>query len=200
MKALYAVASTVPWSRVLRDYRSWLVPLGAVIAINLGVLLSIVLPLSRSVDTGERRATASAQALAAATADFESAEATRRGQAQATSDLDRFYSQVLPADPAAARRVTHLKLSKLARAHDVAFERSAASPEAVTDSELERLKVSYGFSGSWNDIRQFIFDIETSDDFLIIDNVMLSEGADSNSPLSLTLDLSTYYRSMGSKK
>lgn len=200
MNALYAMAATVPWSRVLREYRPWLLPLGAVIAINLGVLLSVVLPLSRAVEASERQAAGSAQALAAATADFRNAEDTRRGQVQATSDLDRFYREVLPADAASARRITHLKLSQMARAHDVTFERSAASPEPVTDSELERLKVSYGFSGSWNDIRQFLFDIETGDDFLIIDNVMLSEGADNSSPLSLTLDLSTYYRSTGSKR
>lgn len=195
MNALYTVAATVPWSRVFREYRPWLVPLGAVIAINVGVLVSVVLPLSRSVESSQQQADASAQSLAAATADFREAEATKRGQAQATTDLQRFYSEVLPDDAAAARRITHLKLSQLAREHDVTFERSAASPEAVNGSALERLKVTYGFSGSWNDIRKFIFDIETGDDFLVLDNVMLSEGSDSNAPLALTLDLSTYYRS-----
>ena len=200
MNALYTVGATVPWSRVVREYRPWLLPLGAVIAINVGVLVSVVLPLARSVESSQQQADRSAQALAAATADFRDAEATRKGQAQATSDLERFYSQVLPADPAAARRITHLKLSQLAREHDVTFERSAAAPETLTGSQLERLKVTYGFSGSWNDIRQFIYDIETGQDFLVLDNVMLSEGSDANAPLALTLDLSTYYRATGAKR
>jgi len=194
MKGVPVVATTVPVARVLREYRPWLLPIGIVIAINVAALLSVVLPLGRSVATTEQQAEASAQARAAAGVDFRAAEAARTGQAESIRDLDRFYREVLPGDAAAARRITHLKLSQLARQHDVTFERSAATPEPIKDSQLERLKVTYGFSGSWNDIRQFIYDIETGDDFLVIDNVMLVEGTESGAPLSLTLDLSTFYR------
>ena len=194
MRALFAAATDVPLSRVLREHRRWLWPLGVVVVVNLVVLGLVVMPLSRSVDSGGRRAEQAAQALKDAQAEFAEAEATRDGQAKATQDLDRFYRQVLPADVAAARRVTHLKLSQLAREHDVTFERSAAVPEQVRDSSLERLKVSYALSGDYDDVRRFIYDIETGDDFVVIDNVMLSEGNDANAPLLLTLELSTYYR------
>jgi len=194
VRALFAAATDVPLSRVLREHRRWLWPLGVVVVVNLVVLGLVVMPLSRSVDSGGRRAEQAAQALKDAQAEFAEAEATRDGQAKATQDLDRFYRQVLPADVAAARRVTHLKLSQLAREHDVTFERSAAVPEQVRDSSLERLKVSYALSGDYDDVRRFIYDIETGDDFVVIDNVMLSEGNDANAPLLLTLELSTYYR------
>ncbi len=194
MRALFAVSTDVPFSRVLREHRRWLLPLAVVVVVNLAVLGLVVVPLSRSVDSSGRRAEQAAQALKDASADFAEAEATRDGQATATQDLDRFYRQVLPVDVAAARRVTHLKLSQLARAHDVTFERSAAVPELVRDSSLERLKVSYALSGDYDDVRRFIYDIETGDDFVVIDNVMLSEGNDANAPLLLTLELSTYYR------
>lgn len=194
MRALFAVSTDVPFSRVLREHRPWLLPLAVVVVVNLALLGLVVVPLSRSVDSGGRRAEQAAQALKDASADFAEAEATRDDQATATQDLDRFYRQVLPADVAAARRVTHLKLSQLARAHDVTFERSAAVPELVRDSSLERLKVSYALSGDYDDVRRFIYDIETGDDFVVIDNVMLSEGNDANAPLLLTLELSTYYR------
>ena len=36
--------------------------------------------------------------------------------------------------------------------------------------------------------------VETGPDFIVIDNVQLAEGAQANAPLSLTLELSTYYR------
>jgi Tfp pilus assembly protein PilO len=194
MRALYSAASTVPIARVAREQRAWLMPIGVVLAINLAVLVGVVLPLTQSVDSGDKRAAAAAQGLSDAQADFKNAEATRDGQAQADRDLDRFYRQVLPADVAAARRITHLRLSQLAREHDVTFQQSAAVPEVVRDSQLERLKVSYGLSGNYDDIRQFIYDIETGPDFVVIDNVVLSEGADGNAPLSLNLDLSTFYR------
>ncbi len=194
MRALFTVASTVPWARVARDHRAWLIPIGAVLAINLGVLAGVVLPLTQSVESGDKRAVAAAQALSEAQADYKSAEATRDGEARADRDLERFYQQVLPADVAAARRVTHLKLSQLARGHDVTFQQSAAAPETVRDSQLERLKVSYLLSGDYDDIRQFIYDIETGPDFVVIDNVVLSEGGPGSAALSLNLELSTFYR------
>ena len=95
---------------------------------------------------------------------------------------------------AAARRITHLKLSQLAREHDVTFQRSSASPEEMRDSTLARLRVSYALAGDYDDIRSLIYGIETASDFLVIDNVYLSEGADEQAPLALTLELSTYYR------
>jgi Tfp pilus assembly protein PilO len=189
------IGGTVPLARVLRDQQRWLIPLIAIIVINFGVLLGVVLPMSQSVDAGERRGATAARALADATKDLKDVEATRDGQAQATTDLDTFYREVLPTDVASARRLTQVKLSQLARGHDVTFERSHANIEALKDSQLDRLLTSYELSGNWDDIRQFIYEIETSPDFIVIDNVVLSEGAAGNSPLSLTLELSTYFRS-----
>ena len=125
--------------------------------------------------------------------DVKNAEATRDGQAQASTDLDRFYAEVLPANMTAARRVTHIKLNQLARSRGVDFRSGATSPETPEDSALERLKVNYALRGNWDDIRQFIYEIETGPDFVVIDNVQLVEGQE-NSGLALTLDLSTYYR------
>lgn len=194
MRALYSEWSDVPLSRIVREQRVWLLPPAVLLAVNVAVLALVVVPLSRSVENGGRRAETAARARQAAGGELAAAEATRDGQTQATADLDRFYRQVLPADVAAARRITHLRLSQLAREHDVTFERSAAVPETLRDSALERLKVSYALSGTYDDVRQFIYDIETGADFIVIDNVLLSEGSDANAPLSLTLDLSTYYR------
>src|SRR5262245_11916230 len=194
MKALFSARGTVPLVRVLREQQRLLIPLAAIIVINLGVLIGVVLPMARSVAAGERRSTSAAQALADATKDLKDAQNARDGQAQATTDLDKFYRQVLPADVATARRITHLKLSQMARAHDVRFERSQANIEPIKNSQLERMMMTYDLAGDWDDIRQFIYEIETGSEFIVIDNVLLAEGTDGNSPLSLTLDLSTYFR------
>ena len=194
MKALFTVGALVPFSRVVADHRMWLLPIGVMIAINLGVLGFIVIPLESTVNSVGKRADAAALALTQAKADFADAEATRDGQSQGTKDLDRFYRQVLPADAAAARRITHLRMSQKAREHHLNFERSASQPESLRDSELERLKVSYSLTGDYDDVRQLIYDIETGAEFVVIDNILLSEGADNNSPLEFMLELSTYYR------
>lgn len=194
MKALFAFGADVPISRVLADYRRWLVPVAIVLAINLVVLAFVVLPLRQSVQSSASRAEASAESLREAMADLKNAEATRDGQSQASTDLDRFYAEVLPGDLTMARRITHVKLAQILRAHDVTFKSGAATPESLRGSTLERLAVNYQLTGDWEDIRQFIYELETGPDFIVIDNVQLAEGSEANAPLALTLDLSTYYR------
>lgn len=194
MKAQFGMADAVPLSRVAGDYRFWILPVALALVANIAVLLFVVLPLSVSTDAGARRAAEAIEARAAAAAELHAAEQTRDGQAQAARDLDRFYGEVLPADVAEARRLTHLKLSQMAREHGVRFQRSSAAPEEVRGSSLERLRVSYALEGSYQDIRAFIYEIETAPDFLVIDNVFLAEGSVDQAPLALTLDLSTFYR------
>lgn len=194
MRALFTFGAEVPAARVIADHRRWLVPVGVLLAINVIVLVAVVLPLRQAVQSGSTRADASAQSLREAVADLKEAEATRDGQTQAAADLDRFYAEVLPSNLAAARRLTGLKMAQLARAHDVDFQGGAAITETLRDSTLERLHVNYSLTGEWDDIRQLIYEIETGPDFIVIDNVQLGEGSQANAPLSLTLDMSTYYR------
>jgi hypothetical protein len=194
MRALFTHGAEVSVARVIADHRRWLVPVGIVLAINIVVLTAIVLPLRRSVESASANADASGLALQGARADLKEAEATRDGQSQASADLDRFYAEVLPRDFATARRITTLKLSQMARSHGVDFESGAATPETLRDSSLERLQVNYELSGDWDDIRQLIYALETGPDFIVIDNVQLAEGQAANAPLSLTLEMSTYYR------
>lgn len=199
MKALFGMADAVPLSRVARDYRLWLIALAVGLVANLAVLILVVLPLTASADAATARAAEATQTLAAARADLASAEQTRDGSSQAAKDLERFYGEILPTDLAAARRITHLKLSQMARERDVTFQRSASSPEVIRDSTLERLRVSYELAGDYNDIRALIYDIETTPDFLVIENVFLSEGEGDAAPLTLTLELSTYYRTAANR-
>ena len=200
MKALFSFKSEVPWSRVVADHRRALVPVGIVLAINLAVLIFVVMPLRRSAESGTSQANESAVQLNAAAADLKEAEAMRDGQAQAGTDLQKFYSDVLPGNLSEARRLTFLKLIQLARSHDVRMQRGAATTEELRNSPLERLSVNYSLEGDWDDIRQLIYEIETGPDFLVIDNVALSEGEGGSAPLSLVLEISTYYRVAGNAR
>lgn len=194
MRALFASGGDVPFARVISEHRRVLLPLGAVLAVNIAVLVLLVLPLRASVRSGATRAEESTRSLAAARAELAAAEGTRDGQAQATRDLDRFYREVLPADVSAAQRLTHSKLSLLARSHDVVFLQSSTTPESPRGSSLERLLVNYSLTGDWEDVQQFIHTIETLPEFVVIDHLSLSEGGQANASLSLTLTVSTYFR------
>lgn len=197
MKALFTSGTEVPWSRVIADHRRLLTPVAILLAINLAVLFAVVMPMRRSAESGTSQAEESATVLSAAIAELKDAEATRDGQAQASKDLERFYGEVLPQTLASARRMTQLKLQQLARSHGVNFHRDATDAEELRNSPLERLRINFELEGDWDDIRQLIYEIETGPDFIVIDNVSLAEGESASAPLSLALQISTYYRVSG---
>jgi len=193
MKALFSLGSEVPLARAMHEHRAWLVPLAIVLVINAVLLVAVVLPLSRSVAGNEQRAVAAQTALAAAERDLKAAEAQRDGKAQATTDLDVFYREVLPKDVSDARRLTHVKLAQMASTHDVVYERGSTSAERIKESTLERLHVSMSLAGAYEDIRAFLHALETASDFVVIDNIVLTDDAVDSGSLSLTLEVSTYY-------
>lgn len=194
MKGLFGMGASVPFGRVLREYRAWVMPIGLLLAASLGVLFFVVFPMATSADAAEERARSAQASREAAARELADAEATRGAQSQSVEDLDRFYADVLPSDVRAAARLMTLKLSQLARDNGVQFQRNQLSPERLRDSSLERLRVSYALTGRYDDVRQLIYDIETSADFIVIDNVLLAEGEGGDAALALTLDLSTFYR------
>ncbi len=184
----------VPFARIAREYRKALIPVGVLFAINVVLLIAVVLQLVQRVSANEERAQTAARAAALAQAEFQKAEALREGKARATTDLDTFYRQVLPVDVEAARRVVQSKTRRLATAHDVRYERGQSDTEDVHESSLERLVSKVALTGAWDDIRGFVYELETAPEFIVIDNVAIAEGLETNAPLALSMELSTYYR------
>jgi len=197
---LHSIATTVPWSRVVREHRAALVPLALALAINVGLLAVVVLPLSRRVAANEQRTDRATREQVLAAAEFRQAEAVREGKSRASVDLQTFYKDVLPADVAAARRVVQSTIKGLAAANHVHYERSSADAQEIKGSELERLTTSMTLTGSYDNIRAFLYELETAPEFVVIDNMVLAEGFDQNSPLSLSVELSTYYRAPAAQK
>ena len=193
MKALYSMGGSVPVTRIIREHRAALVPLGIVLAINVVALLAVVLPLSQRASSAEQRAIAAERDRAAAEAEFKGAETLRAAKSRATEDLDRFYRDVLPANVGAARRILQLKLRQQADGHGVEYHGSGSTEDELDDSNLLRLTMSMQLAGSYEDIRGFIYELETSPDFVVIEHVRLSEATRAEG-LELALDVSTYYR------
>ena len=195
MKAVFSVGGQVPWSRVLREHRTALLPLAVVLVINLIVLVAVVLPMSQRMEANEQRAETAERQRIIAEAEFKRAETLERAQAQATTDLETFYAQVLPSSVAEARRVLFVGLRQTAREHGVAYQSGGTDEEEIRESNLLRMTMQVQLEGEYDAIRSFIYDLETSSDFVVIDNVRLAAGQEPNAPLTVTLDVSTYYRS-----
>jgi hypothetical protein len=180
--------------RVLAEHRAWIWPLGLLLAANALVLGLAIVPMSRSVASADSRARQASTDAAAAAADLKAVSATRYGRDAAERELAVFYRDVLPVDVSAARRLLQLRVALLARTHNVTFARAQATPETLRGSDLGRLRGVADLVGRYDDVRAFLYALETANDFVVVDSITLEEGDDSSAPLKLTLNVSTYYR------
>lgn len=180
--------------RIFAEKRRYIYPLVGALLLNLVLLGVVVLPLSRKVQGGEQAAQQAQLAHAAASKDFQAARATVTGKVSADSELKKFYSAVLPSDMSQARR-TMFKVSELARNANLSRGRGAQKESHERDSALGKLTNELTLTGQYRDIRQFIYDLETSPEFLVIEHVGLSsQGTEGGGALRLDVRVATYYR------
>lgn len=183
--------------RAVAEHRRLVIGLGIALAVNLLAYAVVVYPLSQRVANVAQREQAAEQALAAARTEHAAASGTLTGKSRASAELTTFYADVLPQNLSGARRLTYLRLAQLAREADLNYQRATYEPVVETDSTLTRLQIQLVLSGTYANMRDFIYQLETAPEFVVIDNVQLAEGADGSGSLVVTLDLSTYFRSAG---
>lgn len=188
------IHSRVLVRRVIAEHRRLLLGLGAAIVLNALVYALVVYPLSERVANVAERERAAEQGLAKAKAEHDQTSGTLTGKSRASAELTTFYENVLPQDLAGARRLTYLRLARLARDSGLDYQRASYAPVVETGSTLTRLQIQLVLSGTYPDMRSFIYQLETASEFVVIDNVQLAEGADEGGSLVVTLDLSTYFR------
>lgn len=180
--------------RVLSERRGVVVALALVALVNLGFYALAVYPLSLKVGSSQRRALAARAQLATTERDDKDVRSTLQLTEQASKDLDRFYGDILPADMTVARRQTYEHLATLAREHNLAVARRSYRVDDGYKGRLERLNIGMELTGDYADMRDFIYDLETSPEFVAIEGIALAEDAQQHDSLTLSLSLSTYYR------
>jgi Tfp pilus assembly protein PilO len=180
--------------RAIAEHRALVIALAVAFVVNVFMYALVVYPLSERVANIEQRDQAAEDALAQARTDHAHASGTLTGKTRASAQLATFYEDVLPRDLAGARRLTYLRLARLARGSNLQYERSSYDPIADTGSTLTRLQIQMVLSGSYANMRDFIHQLETAPEFVVIDSIQLMSGRSGNGSLDATLRLSTYYR------
>ena len=184
----------IPIRRIFEEKRRVGMPLFVALLANVALYAFAVYPLERRAAGAQQRADNARTARVNAERELANAKGTIEGTDRADRELQKFYREVLPVSQAAARRVTYLRLARLAReaaldpGHTARFE-----PVAIKDSRLRRLHTTLDLQGSYRAIRRFIYLVETAPEFMIIENVSLSQSGPGDGSLQVRLELSTYY-------
>jgi Tfp pilus assembly protein PilO len=184
-------------ARVANEHRRVLVPLGLLAIVNVGLLALAVYPLSLKVAASQRRADAAAGRLAQVEREVSRVHATLATTEQADKDLARFYRDVLPRDVSAARHQTYAHLAALADEHNLTVTRRTYAIDEAYKGRLQRLQIAMVLTGEYPDIRDFIYALETSPEFVVIEDVSVAEGGRLESGLTVNLQLATYFRGDG---
>jgi hypothetical protein len=181
--------------RIFHEKRGVLLTLGVALLINVLVYAVVVYPLGVRSATAVDRAASAARAREAAERDMTAATALLAGKTSAEKELATFYQEVLPPNLDAARRLTYARLPVLARKANVKFEerRSDFDQQRQKNSRLGRLQTRIVLEGDYESLRQLLYELETTPEFLIVDDVALAQN-EQTKPLTLTLEVSTYYR------
>ena len=182
------------WRRVFAERKGLVLPLLIALAVNLGVLALGVFPLQASVAGDENRARAVKIELAEAQRLERLANDTRASQVRADQELKQFYSDVLPGSHAEARDLLYGQLRTITRQTALTFYTGKFELEPVEESTLTRLRTDVTLTGNYSNIRRFLYDLETAEEFFIVESVKLApsnvKGAGS---LEIVLTISTYY-------
>jgi len=183
----------IDWRRAAAEKRSILVPLAAVALLNVAAYAFLIYPLSTRAGSVEARASAASANLARATSELSGAQAIKTGRERADAQLTRFYDRILPLDRTGARRITYLRLAKLADESNLDFERRAVTTKRERESPLEQMSMTMVLTGDYGDVRQFLHKLETAPEFVVIEDVSLAQ-QNTDAPLTLTLKLATFFR------
>lgn len=179
--------------RIVAENRIVIAIIALAIIGNVAAYVFFVYPLQVRVSSGEARAMAASRSERLAERELQAARGTQHGKQAAEVELQKFYHQVLPANLADARKAVYVRLAQLAAESNLRYERANTEKEPEKNSRLTRLDATVVLDGNYQDIRRFIHAIETAPEFLAIENMALVVRNEPNSPLVLTVSVSTYF-------
>ncbi len=116
---------------------------------------------------------------------------------QTRLNLDTFYFDVLSTLEERMNPVRD-EISRLAKKFNVNLTKRNYPAQEYVDMGVYEFKIRFPLRGQFEDVGNFIGEIETSENFLVIDRITLRTSDDTGRLLQLSFDLSTYFCSVDS--
>ena len=180
--------------RIASDHRRLVTAVGLLLLLDCLLYAVAVYPWSRKVARAEVDAAAAESRLAQVGVAHRTAAETGASTSRAEDRLEQFYAEVLPPDFAGARAILSSYLDRLAADSGLVLERQSSAADRERGSRLSRLRTTMVLAGEYEDVRGFIHRLETAPEFILVEDVVLGQGNESDTGLVFTLGVSTYYR------
>jgi Tfp pilus assembly protein PilO len=184
------------WRRVYQERRAVMLPLVIFLVASAIVLGVVVLPLAQNVSTLEADAQNASTNLIRARFKDKQAKDALGSKDRADEELKKFYAEILPTAGAGARRVIAF-LRATADQNGVQFNSSNLDQKPVDDSQLMRVTGNVTLTGTYANMRKFLYVVETAEEFVVVESVGLKQESDTRAGaagrLEVNLDVATYY-------
>lgn len=183
------------WRRVYQEKRVVVLPLLVFLLANAGAFFLGVLPLRRGVTTAANDLIDAEIKLHSAQRVEHSTRNAGTSKDTAEAETKKFYAEILPTDFDAATRLISFWVESTARSSGVQYKAIETSPAPIRDSKLTRVTGKFTLQGSYANIRRFLYAVETTQDFLVVDRVELAQPGtqQTSATIEVALTLSTYY-------
>jgi len=181
--------------RIFRERRRVIVPLLVFLLAN-AAGLGYVFWLQQSMDAAQASRDKALAELTLARKNKKDAEGQKGSKELAEVELRKFYGEVLPKDLPAALNVLNFWLSRVASTAHVSYRAGSYDHDQVRDSRLTRVTGDITLSGDYANVRRFLYELETSQEFIIIEKVQLSQpnaAQGGNAQLEVALTVATYF-------
>lgn len=189
-------AAAAPWLRwpdAEADARRVLVTLGAVAAVNLVVFLFLTEPLYRTSRVRLAEWEAMGQRVEQRQREVERLESQLERLGRQQKNLEQFYDRIL-SDKVARMTAIQREIRSIAGQFQVDPQSVSYSPSYLPAEELVQFDVAFPLRGSYESLRQFVSRVESSEYFLIIDDISLGDAREGGVVLNLNVRMHTYFR------
>lgn len=185
-------------ARIFRERRRVIVPLLVFLLAN-AAGLGYVIWLQQSMDAARASRDTALANLTLARKNKKDAEGQKGSKELAEVELRKFYDEVLPKNLPAALNVLNFWLNKVAATSHVNYRAGSYNHVPVRDSRLSKVTGDITLSGDYANVRRFLYELETSQEFIVIEKVQLSQpnAAQANAQLEVTLGVATYFLTEG---
>jgi len=181
------------WPDAQEDARRVAVSLGAVAVVNLLLFLFLTEPLYRlsrarlgewqDMDLTMERRRRSVERLQKQVERLE----------QQRQNLIQFYDSIL-SEKTSRMTAIQREIRNLAGQFQIDPENISYSPQYEEKADLVRFNVSFPLRGSYENLRQFVHRVETSEHFLILDDISLADAREGGLILSLNVQMHTFFK------
>ena len=170
----------------------------ALLAVNVLVYAVLVRPRARSVRQIRAESQPSRERLKEREAEVKGREDALAALDRAKADLEKLRRDVLSSRDRRMIEV-QLELAQLARQFGINLQRVQYENKKLEEEGLERFAMVVPLSGGYSNLRKFLQAVETSDKFLVIEQVALATGHEGGALIDLSITLATYFDDPGAR-